>query len=385
MNYLNNDNLREYVIGLRRYFHQNPEISGHEINTTNRIKNELKKLEIPYHEINSTTVVAWLGDGKKKIALRGDTDALPLEEQGDKEYISKNCGAMHACGHDGHTAMLLGAAKYLKEHEKILNGKIYFCFQPAEEIGGGALEILNFLEGQGGVDEVFGIHLWSLIPVNKICVSPGPRMANGDGFSIKVIGKGGHSSRPDQCVDPLKIAAKILLEITSLPTNRISALDPSVISVGKLYGGTASNIIPSEAFLHGGIRTFSQETRETIPLLINKISYNIAEYHGGQVEVTINKGVPCVFNHSISSERAKNVVSKLLGPQGVFEFEPICASENFGFYTEKYQGLMAFVGAGNIEKGIIYPHHHPLFDIDEDSLINGTALYSQYALDFLSD
>lgn len=187
MNYLNNDNLREYVIGLRRYFHQNPEISGHEINTTNRIKNELKKLEIPYHEINSTTVVAWLGDGKKKIALRGDTDALPLEEQGDKEYISKNCGAMHACGHDGHTAMLLGAAKYLKEHEKILNGKIYFCFQPAEEIGGGALEILNFLEGQGGVDEVFGIHLWSLIPVNKICVSPGPRMANGDGFSIKVI------------------------------------------------------------------------------------------------------------------------------------------------------------------------------------------------------
>ena len=383
MNYFNNDGLKEYVINLRRYFHENPEISGFEINTTNKIKSELEKFNISYHELNPTTVVAWLGEGDKKIALRGDTDALPLVEEGDKEYISKNSGAMHACGHDGHTAMLLGAAKYLKDIEKTLKGKIYFCFQPAEEIGGGAKEILDFLDKEGGVDEVFGIHLWSLIPINKICVSSGPRMANGDGFSIKVIGRGGHGSRPDQCIDPLKIASKILLEITSIPSNRISTLDPSVVSVGKIYGGSAANIIPNEAFIEGGFRTFSKNSREEIGELIKKISNNIADYHGGKVEVEIKRGVPCVYNHLSSSENAKNTVSKLLGEEAIFEFEPLCASENFGFYTEKYPGLMAFVGAGNEEKGIIYPHHHPLFDIDEDSLINGTALYSQYALDFL--
>lgn len=383
MNYFNNHGLKEYVVNLRRYFHENPELSGNEINTTNKIKSELEMLNIPYSELNATTIVAWLGDGKKKIALRGDTDALPLLEEGNKMYISKNSGVMHACGHDGHIAMLLGAAKYLKTIENNLNGKIYFCFQPAEEIGGGAKEILEFLEKEGGVDQVFGIHLWSLIPINKICVSPGARMANGDSFSIKVIGRGGHGSRPDQCIDPLKIASKILLEITSIPSNRISTLDPSVVSVGKIYGGSAANIIPNEAFIEGGFRTFSKNARKEIEELIKKISNSIADYHNGKVEVDIKRGVPCVFNHQASSELAKITVIKLLGEEANYDFEPLCASENFGFYTEKYPGLMAFVGAGNIEKGIIYPHHHPLFDIDEDSLINGTALYSQYALDFL--
>lgn len=385
MNYLENVELINYVKELRRYFHQNPELSGKEFKTTKKIIEELQKSNIKYHLINETTVIGEIGNKGKKIALRADSDALPIIEEGEKCYISNNNGVMHACGHDGHISMLLGAGKYLKSIENTLNGTVYLCFQPAEEIGGGAKEILEFLENIGGVDEVFGIHLWSLIPVGKIAVSSGARMANGDSINIKVIGRGGHGSRPDQCVDPLKIGAKILLEITSIPSNRISTLDSSVVSIGIFNGGTAGNVIPNEAYLKGGIRTFSKEAREEIPKLIKEIANNIASYSGGSVEVDIQKGVPCVFNHLSSSERAKKTVAKILNEEAIYDFEPLCASENFGFYTEKYSGMMAFVGAGNVEKGIIYPHHHPKFDIDENSLINGLALYSQYAIDFLNE
>ena len=385
MTCLDNKELETYVKNLRRYFHMNPELSGKELNTTNRIIKELESFNIKYTKINDTTVVAEVGEGNKKIALRADSDALPIVEQGEKEYISKNKGVMHACGHDGHTSMLLGAAKYLKSIENTLNGKVFLCFQPAEEIGGGAKEVLEFLEKNGGVDEVFGIHLWSLIPVGKICVAPGARMASGDSFTINITGRGGHGSRPDQCVDPLKIGAKILLEITSIPCNRISTLDSSVVSVGSFNGGMAGNVIPNEACLKGGFRTFTKEAREQIPELIKNISKNIAEYSGGKAEVEITVGVPCVFNHQASSKRAEEVITNIFGKETVYDFEPLCASENFGFYTEKYSGLMAFVGAGNPEKGIIYPHHHPKFDIDEDALLQGTILYAEYARKFLSE
>lgn len=384
MNILKNEELITYVKNLRRYFHMHPELSGKEFETTKRIALELDSLNIKYTYINERTIVAEIGEGDIKIALRADSDALPIVEEGDKEYISKNSGVMHACGHDGHVSMLLGAAKYLKTKEEELNGKIYLCFQPAEEIGEGAIEVLDFLEKNGGVNQVFGIHLWSLIPVGKVAATPGARMASGDGFSIKIFGRGGHGSRPDQCVDPLKIGAKILLEITSIPCNRISTLDNSVVSVGIFNGGSAGNIIPNEAFIQGGYRTFTQEARTKIPNLIKEIAENIANYHGGKIEFNSLGGVPCVYNHKESVEIAQNTITKLLGKDALYDFEPLCASENFGFYTEKYPGMMAFVGAGNEEKGIIYPHHHPKFDIDEDALINGTMLYAQYAIDFLN-
>lgn len=385
MSYLENNELELYVKNLRRYFHMNPELSGEEIKTADKIVEELERYNIKYTKINETTVVAEIGEGNRKIALRADSDALPIIEEGDKEYISKNRGVMHACGHDGHISMLLGAARYLKSIEKDLKGKIFLCFQPAEETGGGAKEILEFLEKNGGVDEVFGIHLWSLIPVGKICVASGARMANGDGFTIHVTGRGGHGSRPDQCVDPLKIGAKILLEITSIPCNRISTLENSVVSVGIFNGGTAGNVIPNDVYMKGGFRTFSKEAREEIPKLIKNISKNIAEYSGGVAEVKIQKGVPCVYNHPSSSMRAERVISNIFGEKALYDYEPLCASENFGFYTEKYSGLMAFVGAGNSEKGIVFPHHHPKFDIDEDSLLQGTILYIEYARNFLGE
>lgn len=384
-NYLDDNELELYVKKLRRYFHMNPELSGEEVKTTEKIIEELEKFNIKYTKINETTVVAEIGEGNKKIALRADSDALPIIEEGDKEYISKNKGVMHACGHDGHISMLLGAARYLKNIENTLDGKIFLCFQPAEETGGGAKEVLEFLEENGGVDEVFGIHLWSLIPVGKICIANGARMANGDGFTIHITGRGGHGSRPDQCVDPLKIGAKILLEITSIPCNRISTLENSVVSVGIFKGGTAGNVIPNDAYIKGGFRTFSKEAREEIPKLIKNISKNIAEYSGGIAEVEIQKGVPCVYNHLSSSIRAEKIISSIFGKETVYDYEPLCASENFGFYTEKYSGLMAFVGAGNSEKGIIFPHHHPKFDIDEDSLLKGTILYIEYARNFLNE
>lgn len=387
MNILENKKLEDYVIGLRRYFHMYPEISEQEFETTKKIKEELLKDNIEVVDIAENALVAIIKGSNtgKKIALRGDMDALPLQEDGEKEYASKNSGVMHACGHDGHVAMLLGAAKYLNSIKDSISGTIYCCFQPSEEIGKGAKEFLDYLKSAGGVDEVFAIHLWSLIPVGKISVSSGSRMANGDAFEITVVGRGGHGSRPDQCIDPLKVGARILLDITSIPVNRCSPLDPIVVTVGKFIGGSAGNVIPNTATLVGGYRSFSNENREKIPVLITEIAENIAKAHGAKAEINIMKGVPCVFNHKLSSERAEKTVTNLLGKEGLYDFGQLCASENFGFYTESYPGLLAFVGAGNIEKGITYPHHHPLFDIDEDSLITGTALYIQYALDFLSE
>lgn len=354
MNVLENKKLEDYVIGLRRYFHMYPEISEQEFETTKKIKEELLKDNIEVVDIAENALVAIIKGSNpgKKIALRGDMDALPLQEDGEKEYTSKNSGVMHACGHDGHVAMLLGAAKYLNSIKDSISGTIYCCFQPSEEIGKGAKEFLDYLKSVGGVNEVFAIHLWSLIPVGKISVSSG---------------------------------ARILLDITSIPVNRCSPLDPVVVTVGKFIGGSAGNVIPNTATLVGGYKSFSNENREKIPVLITEIAENIAKAHGAKAEINIMKGVPCVFNHKLSSERAEKTVTNLLGKEGLYDFEQLCASENFGFYTESYPGLLAFVGAGNIEKGITYPHHHPLFDIDEDSLITGTALYIQYALDFLSE
>ena len=236
MNILENKKLEDYVIGLRRYFHMYPEISEQEFETTKKIKEELLKDNIEVVDIAENALVAIIKGSNpgKKIALRGDMDALPLQEDGEKEYASKNSSVMHACGHDGHVAMLLGAAKYLNSIKDSISGTIYCCFQPSEEIGKGAKEFLDYLKSAGGVDEVFAIHLWSLIPVGKISVSSGSRMANGDAFEITVVGRGGHGSRPDQCIDPLKVGARILLDITSIPVNRCSPLDPIVVTVGKL-------------------------------------------------------------------------------------------------------------------------------------------------------
>lgn len=378
-------NIEPHIISLRRDIHAHPELSLKEVRTTALVCTELEKLDIPFTLLKNHCVVGILkGDQPgKRIAIRADMDALPITEENDVPYKSQYPGVMHACGHDGHTAMLLGTAALLNKIKKHLHGTVFFCFQSGEEVGEGADVILEFLEAQGGVDQAIAAHLWADIPSGMISVVAGARMAAVDAFDIEVIGKGGHASRPDLCIDPLKPAAAMLLALSSIPTNRYSPLEPLVIHIGKMEGGALRNIFPNSANLYGGIRYFSPQSRVLAGKLINEIAENCARMYGAKARVTFLYGAPAVVNHPEAVSLAEQVVAEMPELQ-LNTFEPICASENFGFYLEKYHGFMAFIGIQNAGKGLTCAHHHPHFDIDESVLIKGSEFFAHYTARFLS-
>lgn len=375
----------KYIINLRRDFHTYPELSFEEVRTSQKVCEELEKMEISYVRLDKNCIVGRIKGAQegKRIGIRADMDALPIIEENEKPYRSKNLGVMHACGHDGHTAMLLGAARLLVDVREELKGEIFLCFQSAEEVGGGAKEILDYLEEQGGVDQVIAAHLWADIPAGKISVVEGPRMAAGSGFTVEVMGRGGHGSRPDLSIDPIKPAANILLGISSIPTNRYKTIEPLVVHLGKIEAGTMGNIFPQKATIEGGIRSFSKEGEKQARQFIKEIAENGAKMYGATANVTFNPGVPVVYNDAKAVKMAKKVIDKL-GTFELDEFEQICASENYGCFMQKYKGFLAFIGVRNEKKGIIYGQHHPKFDIDEDVLSKGSEFFAQYSYDFLS-
>lgn len=378
--------IESYIIDLRRDFHVHPELSYKETRTSEIVCNELEKMGIPYERVEKNGVVGII-EGKepgKKIAIRADIDALPMQEENDVPYKSCIPGVMHSCGHDGHTSILLGAAKLLNEAKDEFSGKVFLCFQSAEEVGGGAHEIINYLESHGGVDEVIASHLWADIPSGKISVVKGGRMAGGDPFTVEVTGRGGHGSRPDQCIDPIKPIANILLALSSIPTNRYKTIEPMVVSVCKVQAGTAGNIFPQKATIEGTTRVFSKEGKKKVKEIMQEIVENGAKMYGAQGTLIIRDGVPAIINHEEPVKRAQKVIQKIDGLEHD-EFEPICASDNYGYYLEKYKGFMCYIGIRNEEKGIVYAQHHPKFDLDEDVLKNGAAFFAQYACDFLNE
>jgi amidohydrolase len=376
----------DYIIGLRRDLHRNPELSLQEKKTSDIVCRQLEAMKIPYVRLDENCVVGLVEGAEpgKKLAVRADMDALPIAEETGLPFASQVKGVMHACGHDGHTAMLLGTAAMINEVKEQLKGKVYLCFQSAEEIWGGAKVIIRYLESQGGVDEAISAHLWADIETGYISVIKGARMANADGFEIEVIGRGGHGSRPDQCIDSIRAASNIVLGITSIPTNRYKSIEPLVIHVGSINAGTIGNIIPQSAKILGGIRSFSQAGKAAAWKLIREIAENCAKMYGAEAKVTISEGVPSVVNHPESVERAQRVI-EMIGVLKQDEFEPICASENFGMYTERYKGFMAFIGIRNEEKGLIFPQHSSKFDIDESVLKEGSRFFAEYAFNFLNE
>jgi amidohydrolase len=374
----------KYIIDLRRDFHINAELSLKEFRTSKVVCDELDKMGIPYVRIENGVVGRIQGEHSgKRIAIRADMDALPVVEENDVSYKSQNEGVMHACGHDGHTAMLLGAAKMLSEVREELNGEVFLCFQSAEEIGQGANELIGYLEEQGGVDEVIAAHLWSGISSGNISIIEGPRMAAASGYHVEVTGRGGHGSRPDLCIDPIRPAANILLAISSIPTNRYTTLEPLVIHTCMLQAGTMGNIFPQTATMSGSMRFFSIEGEKKARELIKETAEKGAEMYGAKAKVSFIDGIPTVYNHKDSVARAENVLEEL-NTFKMVTFEQICASENFGLYLKKYKGFMAFIGIRNEEKGLIYEQHHHKFDIDEDVLSKGSEFFAQYAFNFLN-
>ena len=378
------EQIKEFMVSIRRHLHKNPEPSWKEFETSKFIKEELKKLNIPYKEIAETGIIATIGKGGKKVALRADIDALEIEELNEREYKSQKRGLMHACGHDAHVAMLLGAAKILKKYESSLLGEVRLIFQPAEELGDGAKKIIEE-GGLEGVENIFGIHVWSGLPTGKVSIGDGEIMASADLFSIKIRGKGGHGSMPHQGVDAAVIASSIVTNLQTIVSREINPLEPTVVSVGKLISGSRYNIIAHEALIEGTVRSFNDEIRKTIPERIERISKGIAKAHRAEAELEYFWGPPPLKNEENSVLRAKKSAEALFGSGAIQPLSKLMAAEDFAYYLKEIPGVFVFVGSGNKEKGTDFPHHHPKFDIDEDALLIGSALHIKYATDYFSE
>ena len=376
----------DQVIAWRREFHENPELSWKEVRTGNRICEELTKMNIELKRIAKTGVLGILKGDKpgKTVALRSDMDALPIKEANDVPYKSKNEGIMHACGHDGHIAMLLGAAKILSLMKNEIEGTVKFIFQPAEEEIQGALKIIK--EGAvKGVDAILGIHLWADLASGKVSLEPGPRMASTDRLKITIRGKGGHGAMPHQGVDAIVAASAVVMNLQSIVSREISPLEPAVVTIGKFHGGERFNIISEEVLMEGNTRCFDPQIRDKFPSMIERVIKETAKAYRAEGELEYILGTPPVINNFQISQIASRAITKNFGGESVVKFEKVTAGEDFAFYGQEAPSVMALVGARNESKGAMYPHHHKKFNIDEDALTIGTTLYSQFALDFLNN
>lgn len=376
---------KDYVLNLRREFHRYPEKSWEEKRTSGRIKEELDKLDIEYQQYAETGVAALIKGAKtgKTVALRADMDALAVEENNDVEYKSQNEGVMHACGHDGHTAMLLGAARALNKIKDQLKGNIKLIFQPAEEVIQGAAKMVE--EGVlEDVDAVLGIHLWSDLTTGQINAQSGPRMASGDKVFIDFKGKGGHGSLPNQTVDPIVMASSFILDSQSILSREINSLDPAVFTLGKMESGSRFNVIPEDARVEGTIRCFREKIREQAIKAVKRYAEKTASSYRGEAEIEIERGTPPTINDAQCAKIAQRAAAEIVGDDKLVEMEKTTGSEDMAYYLKEVPGAMVFVGAGfeNEEKN--HPHHSANFNINEDSLEIGTALYFNFALEYLN-
>ncbi len=372
--------IAKYVIETRRHLHMYPETKFEEEQTATFIEEELRKIGYETFRAAKTGVLAVL-DGTsegKTIALRADTDALNVEEDNDLPYKSTIPGKMHACGHDSHVAMLLGAAKIIYKYKDQIKGRVKFVFQPAEEGGGGAAKIVE--EGHiDDVDSIFGIHVWRELPSGVIGTKKGPFLASADEFRITITGKGGHAANPDQTFDPTAVIVDIYNAIQKIVSREIDPLEKAVITTPVIKGSDAHNIIPSEAKMEGTFRTFNNDVRDFIITRITEIveGYSHAWRCEGKAEFEID-GVyyPATINHADSVDDLIKILKPL---DDVIEADLTMGGEDFAFYLNKTKGAFIALGLYNEEKGIIHPHHHPKFNVDEDILWKGTAIYSLLA------
>ncbi|MED4202499.1 M20 family metallopeptidase [Neobacillus mesonae] len=367
----------------RRYLHQHPELSFKEYNTAQFVYNTLESFGgFELSRPTKTSVTARLKGEKpgKVIALRADMDALPIKEETGLPFASENDGVMHACGHDGHTAMLLGAAKVLKEFQSSLSGEVVFIFQHAEELPPGGAQELVAAGVLDGVDQVAGIHLMTTYPYGTINIRKGAISSASDIFTITVQGKGGHASTPELSIDPLAIGAQIVTGIHHIVSRSVRPLDAAVISVTRFHGGDAVNVIPDSVEIGGSVRTLTKETRELAKNRIIEVAEGIAKAHGAEANVDYTYGYSSVINnYELTDEIAKMVEENF--PDRKLEWvDPMLGGEDFSAFSDEKPGCFVFIGAGNEEKGIVYPHHHPKFDVDEASMKDGLKFHVLTAL-----
>lgn len=377
--------LENELIALRRDFHMYPELGFKEFKTADKIEAFLTKLGLTVSRTAKTGVTALLKGDKPGpvLMLRADMDALPLEEQNKVDYKSKNKRVMHACGHDAHMAMLLVAAKVLKEKEKSISGTIKFLFQPNEEIAG-ALPMIN--EGvleDPTVDAVMGMHIWSPVPSGKIAISRGTVMGGLDVFKLIVHGQGGHTGSPQEAVDPVIAASSIIQTVQSIQTREITALKPTIIMFGRINGGTKANIIPEKVEMEGSIRFLypaGAASQEQPTQRFKRVVKNICEAHRCSCEIKIeHENIPLV-NSDAMVAWAKKSAEKVFPEKSDIVDGHYIASEDFSEFSSRVPGVFIFLGTGNKEKNSDIAHHNPCFNIDEETMKSGVEMYVRCAL-----
>ncbi len=380
--------LSEFLVSTRRDIHAHPELGNQERRTPGLIVAALQDLGLELQErIGGTGVVAVLRGAHSgpTLALRADMDALPMNEEGERPYKSTVSGVTHACGHDGHVAMALGAARLLHEMRHQLHGNVKFLFQPAEETYGGASEMIadGCLTGDPPVDAVFGLHLEPLSNVGELHVRSGAIMASSDAIRIAVKGKGGHASEPHDCIDPVPVAAHIITSLQTLVTRRVDVKNPVVVTITYMQAGSAFNVIAPEAVLAGTVRTVDPQVRAMMPERIEALVRHTAEAFGAAAELTYVPGSGVVVNHAGFTDFVRDLLRETRGQAAVVDIEhPVMGAEDFGFYLEHVPGTFAFLGARPSHQEA-FPNHHPQFDFDERALPVGVEILSTVAFEYL--
>ncbi len=384
--------LDDEVMRLRRDFHQHPELGFEELRTSKMVMEYLEQLGLEPKQITKTGVVATL-HGKQPgptVMLRADMDALPVQEENEVPYRSVNPGIMHACAHDGHTAMLLVAAKILSRYRDKITGNIKFVFEPNEENVAALQMIEDGVLEDPKVDACFGIHLWSTLESGKMAITAGPVMAGMNHFDLIIKGKGGHTATPQNSIDPILTSASVIQAVQAIQTREISVLQPTIIMFGQIEGGTASNIIPDKVTLKGTMRflhEINEGDEEGPAKRFERIVANTCKAYRADYELDFVSGHPTLVNDRALTEVVKSVAQQIL--EGPSTSEQIVsyislAGEDFSEFAARVPGVFYFVGAGNRQKETDFPHHHPRFNIDEDVLKLGVEMHVRTALQYLN-
>ena len=363
----------------RRDIHQHPELLYEVHRTAALVADRLREFgcDEVVTGLGRTGVVGIIKGNKpagkgevKVIGLRADMDALPIEEATNLPYASKNPGLMHACGHDGHIAMLLGAARYLAETRNFA-GEAVVIFQPAEEGGAGAVAMLkDGLMDRFGIEQVYGMHNGPGIPVGSFAIRPGAIMAGGDAVAIKIEGRGGHAARPHKCIDSVLVGAQLINALQSIVSRSVDPLESAVISICEFHAGNARNVIPQTAELAGTVRTLNAEVRKLVEKRVREVVAGVAQMTGAKIDLTYNRGYPVTVNHVPQTDVAVRAAREIAGDANVQEMAPLMAGEDFAFMLEQRPGALIFCGNGD-SAGL----HHPEYNFNDEALVFGTSYW----------